>query len=355
MSRRFSWATAIVLCLAASPLWAQTQDESWPRPNDLRPSDPSAGPDQPVNPQLPTIERRAAPDPARQYSPQAQPGNQVQAFPLIQRQGPAQQAQQNQAQPPQPPPPPFTLTPQEEVQLDLVLKTWEDKSKNVNTFDCSFVRWEYDPIFVKPNAVPNAPASKDYGILKYAAPDKGVFRVMYKDGPDGKQTPVEDDRADHWICDGKSIFQYIPKQKKLLEQKLPPEMQGKAIVNGPLPFLFGADAQKLRQRYWLHTITPPEIKNQIWLEAYPRFQTDAANYQRAIVILSTPDMLPQGLQIFQPNGKSRTSYSFYDIVLNDPLRLFHGNPFQAYTPRGWQKIVEDAPAKQAGRPGGAAR
>ena len=60
-------------------------------------------------------------------------------------------------------------------------------------------------------------------------------------------------------------------------------------------------------------------------------------------------MTPRALQIIQPNGKSRTSYEFYDIVLNDPLRFFQGNPFQAFTPRGWEKVVDDAPTA-ASRP-----
>jgi TIGR03009 family protein len=354
MASRLNWAAAIVLCLTASSLWAQTQNESWQRPNPIRPSDAAAGPDQPVNPQIPTLERRAAPDSTRQYSPQGQPGNQAlpplpkerQAFPL--------QVQQNTPQQPaQPPPPPFTLTAQEEAQLDRVLKAWEQKSKDIKTFDCSFKRWEYDPVFAvaKPNADPNAPANVDLGILKYGAPDKGVFRVMYKDSPDGKPVPIEEDRADHWICDGKSVYQYIPKQKKLVEHKLPPEMQGKAIVDGPLPFLFGADAQKLRQRYFLRVIPPPpNIKNVVCLEAYPRFQQDAANFRMATLMLTDPAMTPRGLQIFQPNGKSRTSYEFYDIVPNDPLKFFQGNPFQAYTPRGWEKVDDPTTQQQAGRP-----
>jgi hypothetical protein len=44
-------------------------------------------------------------------------------------------------------------------------------------------------------------------------------------------------------------------------------------------------------------------------------------------------------------------YQFYDVVVNDPLRLFKGDPFRAYTPLGWQKIVEEPPAPaQASRP-----
>ena len=95
-------------------------------------------------------------------------------------------------------------------------------------------------------------------LLKYAAPDKGLFRVLYtKNARTASWAASEEDRADHWICDGKSVFQYIPKQKQLVEHKLPPELQGKAIVDSPLPFLFGTEAQKIRQRYFIRIIAPP--------------------------------------------------------------------------------------------------
>ena len=93
----------------------------------------------------------------------------------------------------------------------------------------------------------------------------------------------------------------------------------------------------------------------ICLEAYPRYQQDAANFRTAMLMLNVPAMTPRGLQILQPNGKSHTSYEFYDAVFNDPLRLFQGDPFRAYTPRGWEKIVDDASTQQAGRPGGKPR
>jgi hypothetical protein len=89
----------------------------------------------------------------------------------------------------------------------------------------------------------------------------------------------------------------------------------------------------------------------ISLEAYPRYQQDAANFSTATLMLNVPAMTPNGLQILQPNGKSRTSYWFYDTVFNDRLRIFQGNPFQAYTPRGWEKVVDDPSTQQAGRPG----
>jgi hypothetical protein len=59
--------------------------------------------------------------------------------------------------------------------------------------------------------------------------------------------------------------------------------------------------------------------------------------------LNLPDMTPKALQLILPNGKNYYSYVFFETVVNDRLRLFQGNPFQAYTPRGWQRVTEPLP------------
>jgi TIGR03009 family protein len=213
-----------------------------------------------------------------------------------------------------------------------------------------------------PNAPPNAqplPNNKDQGILKYAMPDKGVYHIIYTDR-NGKWESAPPERIEHWICDGKSVYEYKyptdPKKPgQVLEHPLPPEMKGKAIADGPLPFLFGAEAAKLRLRYYLRIITPADVQNEVWLEAYPKLPQDAANFSRAILCLNLPDMLPKALRLFLPGGKNYNSYQFFDIVINDKLRIFKGDPFQAFTPPGWQKITDpsppqNAPSTQAARP-----
>ena len=91
--------------------------------------------------------------------------------------------QQGQAaQPVGPPPPPFQLTQQEQAQVDQVLKKWEQMSKEIKTYDSKFVIWEYDLNFPirDPKAPPGAqlqPNYTDQGILKYAMPDKGIYRI----------------------------------------------------------------------------------------------------------------------------------------------------------------------------------
>ena len=132
----------------------------------------------------------------------------------------------------------------------------------------------------------------------------------------------------------------------MIVHKLPPERQGKAIADGPLPFLFGSTADMLKRRYFIRIVTPAGVPGQVWLQAYPRFQQDAANFHHAHFII-TDKMEPYALEMIQPNEKDKIVYRFYDIVINDPLRMFRGDPFRAAKPLGWLSIVEESASAQA--------
>ena len=86
------------------------------------------------------------------------------------------------------------------------------------------------------------------------------------------------DTGEHWVCNGTSIYEFRHGDRQLRETKLPPELRGKAISDGPLPFVFGAKADTLKKRYFMRLVTPPGVTDQIWLESLPRFQADAANF-----------------------------------------------------------------------------
>lgn len=287
-------------------------------------------PDQPVMGQIPTLQRRA-PDPNQPVPPPAQYQN-----------SPAEQAQVNQ-----------------------ILILWQQKSQEVKTFDTKFVIFEYDLTFAPP-ADPRAPASADplpvsksQGILKFAAPDKGLYHILYTD-KNGKWEPTPPEQVVHWLCDGNSVFQYDYRQNKVIEHPLPPNMKGKAIADGPLPFLFGADAKKLDERYYFKVVRLPpqhDPKKELWLDAYPKRQADAANFSCAQLELNLPEMTPKALRLYLPGGKNYNSYVFFETVINDRLRFFQGNPFQPYTPRDWQKILEplDTQTVPTARPAQAGR
>lgn len=230
---------------------------------------------------------------------------------------------------------------QERAQLDQVLEAWERESKKVKTLSAGFRMWEYNAAF-GPAPVPGqqAKATRECeGEIYFAAPDRGMYHEKMEGGA-------------YWVCDGKSIYEVRHRTKELVEYVLPEELRGKAIADGPLPFVFGADAAKMKQRYFMRVITPDDVKGQIWLEAAPKLQQDAANFRKIEVILDEATMLPVGLQLFEPNGKDRKVFAFGKPKINDlweKIKNFFDPPL---VPRGYKRVVEQPPIAQNDVPPG---
>jgi TIGR03009 family protein len=257
--------------------------------------------------------------------------------------------------PPQPQVP-APLSPQEQAALDQLLAAWEARSAAVQTWSCTFHKWEYDNAWggqVNGQAVA---ATEKTGEIKYAAPDKGLFRVKESkqwNQKTGQYETAVNEPGDHWVCNGQSIFEFRHAERKLVENRLPKEMQGKAITDGPLPFVFGAKAETLKKRYWMRIITPPQVTDQIWLEALPRFQADAANYSKVELILQTRDLMPFAIQIYKPGNLAREVYQFdqQNNLINAAMNIFQ-NFAKPMTPFGYKYVLED-PEAAAGPPAAA--
>lgn len=339
----------LMVVLAAYP-WAVAQSQygqpTGPRQPVAGPAFPGGQIDYPPR-QTPPGATQPRPAGAPQY-PAAQPEALMPRDPTLHRVGPQRT-----------PGAPFTLTPQQQADLDRTLIRWEQQGASVRTFDCGFTRIDYDGVF----NTSNQPSAILKGEICYAAPDKGLYQVegavvgyRWRNGQAEGGQFVKDQQAERWICNGKSIFEYDFQNKRLVEYRLPPELQeGRALSEGPLPFVFGAKADYLKRRYVLRLVTPPEARGQVWLEAYPKFQADAANFQRATLILTESTMQPFALETVSPNGKSRTVYHFDRPRVNarnplDLLGVFENNWLNARTPRGWTKVVEGGTQPQAQRP-----
>jgi len=262
-------------------------------------------------------------------------------------------------------PPGFVPLPAKHQQyLDQVLEVWERRSNDVKVYRCKFQRWEFDSVF--------GPATEakrfSTGTIKFASPDKGLFQVEkvltyqapLQPGAKPKYLELEDDYREHWVCDGQSVYEFDSQRKLVVQQILPVEMRGKAIDQGPLPFMFRANAQDIRRRYWLRAITPEKVQEkEIWLEAYPRTMEDAANFLKVHIVIDRQRVLPKGLVIFDRNyrpGKntSRTVFQFNNREINfntslDLLKLFQRNFYEPAIPRGWRKETRQAPVRQASR------
>ena len=266
-------------------------------------------------------------------------------------------AQQNRT-----PAPPFQLTPAQQDRVDQILNHWERKTGQIQRFTCSFHRFEYQPQWLK-----NAARTISDGTIRFQAPDRGEFQITkYREytgqDPNGKPRydETESEHLEHWLCDGTTIFEFDPRQKLLIERNLPPEWRGKAITNGPLPFLFGAKAKQLKERYWVREVRAART-DEIQLEIVPKTSKDAVNYNKVHIMLAAggqqADFLPNGMILFLPGGEKKT-FQFKNRQINKRSvagvwRIFNGDPFRAKTPPGWQRLVDNGP--NAGGTGGHGR
>ena len=257
------------------------------------------------------------------------------------------------------------LTPQQQAQLDQVLKAWESKSQATNTLECKFERWHFD-LMAAPAGVH---AHKATGEIKYANPDKGLFRVdsmmFYKGMQEGKPQygPNPNEYGEYWVCNGVELIEYERGKKKCNVQSLPPNMQGTQIFNSPLPFVFNLDAAKIKQRYWVKLMQSPK-PNTFLIQAWPKLQEDRAQYKMVQVVLSA-DFEPEVLLMYAPNFDRKLApqwdhYEFSDVKRNAigaEIKQFMGNFIPKQPPKDWEITRQTflPPQIANGPQGGAAR
>jgi TIGR03009 family protein len=299
--------------------------------------------------------------PAKQSSTQQQSVEQQQP-PAASMQPGGQQPAAGQAPAPQLPPG-FPLNQVEEAALDAALNAWQQQSGNTKTFSCPFERWEYVKAFGPVINGRSEPLNKNLGELTYSKPDRGSFQITkittYTQVPPPADQPNAPARGDwvvqpnaigeHWVCDGKSVYEFRSDQKQVIERQLPQRAPGEAILDGPLPFLFGAESAKLKQRYWMKIDQRNNNPNQIWLNAWPKAQAQAADFRQVDVILDRQMLLPQAMQVTLPND-DRHVYMFNlkkaDVngVLNQIQQALFTKPS---IPFGWKHVVENVPVPVA--------
>jgi len=266
--------------------------------------------------------------------------------------------------------------PEEQKWINDVLRYWENHSEKIKLFECRFRRWDYD------GGIQQASGARHWrtyaeGLIKYGQPDKGLFKIEKlvsalpgDAGQPPQQVLQNPELGEHWICDGQQVFSFEANKKQVTVSPLPPEMRGKAIVDGPLPFMFGAKAQTIQARYWIRDVRPPESQGQYWLEAVPKSRSDAQNFKMVRIVLSEKEFLPELLTIYLPNydpprNDARQVYQFVDRRTEDEqgiaarmkknldfLNLWHDDFSKSKIPSGWKKVELAGAAAAAPPPKG---
>jgi TIGR03009 family protein len=300
------------------------------------------------------VRQAAGEEPIRQPAPGRSPANPL-SIPL------------SQAAAVQPQPPSWApLDPAHEKWVGDVLRYWEEHSNKLHTLSCQFTRWEYDPVFGPQD--PKTAKTIAVGEIKYAKPDKGLFKVneLHLYAPPAKAgekpTYVKQDAmfGEHWISDGERIFEFDGRNKRLIERELPPEMKGKPIADGPLPFLFGARAETIKARYWIRGL-PQSGNGKYWLEAVPKSIQDRQNFKAVTIVLDEKTYLPEVIEVLAPNYDAATNpaRSTYQLAKHEttdkapgPLdklwTVFRKSFDKPSVPAGWTKFVERADGTTVG-------
>ncbi len=263
-------------------------------------------------------------------------------------------------------PPGFPLDSETQNYIEQLLTYWEGYSNQVTHYQCAFTRWHYDQEicnYRNPGNNHLVAAVISRGNIRFRTPDKGMYEVTEKwsfagppDEPAGepryerrKLTNDKFPEQEKWICDGQSIFEYDFETSRLYEIKLPPESQGEGLKNSPLPFVFGARAVELLDRYWIRDITPAAARDQYWLEAWPKQLGDAQNYSKVEIHLSRDPFLPMSIHMYAPNYDEKTNpskmvFEFEQREINGTLAslpIFDRFFIRPSTPFGWKRVERD--------------
>lgn len=338
---RYACVTAMTAVLFSAPAFAQ---------QPVAPANPPTGRQQLGAQQQPLAQQQPSARVARQ-TPQARQSQSVQS----------QDRDNPNAGNRQPIPP---LNAADQQQLDQFLAAWERQSKGTKTLDLKFKRWHYD----NKAAAAGIHSTKAEGVIRYANPDKGLFRVdsllffngMQNGEPKFKEIPGR--FGEHWICNGKQLIEMDRSKETCEIQDLPPEMQGTQIFNSPLPFVFNLDARQIKQRYWIRLREVPET-SLVMVEAWPKRQEDRAQYKLVQIGLDPKTFIPQALVLYAPNfdlktAPNRDQYEFSKVKRNAigaGLQQFVKNFIPEKPPKNW-KIVRNTfnpiapPPENSGQP-----
>ncbi|MEX0728444.1 MAG: PASTA domain-containing protein [Planctomycetaceae bacterium] len=206
--------------------------------------------------------------------------------------------------------------------LEAFLQNWEKYTKGITSLEGRHTRFTYDYTWnIEKRAV---------GKFYYKAPDHGRIDLE----PDNRITEGETKKVDNktfkvepadpemWISNGTEIIQVHVKDKTFSRIPLPEDIQGKNIMDGPLPFLFGMPANVAKVRYDMQLLEVNEEAKTVWVKVKPLWQADAANYSEATLIISTVTYLPYAVKLVHPGGNEQTVYKFEQLDINKKPKLF---------------------------------
>ena len=229
------------------------------------------------------------------------------------------------------------MSPELVKELDRILEFWSASSEDITRLQGKHFRIVYDTAFevekqsegefayekadkgrldITPVEVtPQLIAAREQEAAKAKAEGR---KPSVRVGKDGKPFALVMEQQERWSCDGQRVYSLDMEKKEAIVAQLPADMQGKNIMDSPLPFLFGMPPDKAKHRFTIFfTNSQFDPKSgRAKLTIYPRLPQDATNWRQADVILDLKEFLPTAVQLLDPAGTKITVYRFQDFKKN---------------------------------------
>lgn len=250
-------------------------------------------------------------------------------------------------------------------ELEELLVIWEQQSSKITRLHGTIIRFTYDSVYTA--------EKRAAGEFWYQSPDMG--RIDFgpgnltvpppRPGPDGTPYKVQADGKQRWICTGKQVFIIHDDQKLFDKIDIPAQQQGKNIINGPLPFLFGLKAEQAKQRYYLslgamHWPQGRKIKQkdgrvqedspQVHVVAVPKLEVDKREWSRAEVLLDGKTFIPTAIKLFNPQGTMETVYKLPSNRMKVNETFWIDNPFNDRPPGNYTLGFDSRAANEETEP-----
>ena len=214
-------------------------------------------------------------------------------------------------------------------ELEQLLRDWAASSEKIQRLEGEHLRRVYD--------LPYEVEKLSQGRFFYETPDRGRINIKsveitrkmldqrandevpIRKRKNGTPFELKSDQEECWACDGLRVYEMDIAKKEARVAQLPADMQGKNIMDSPLPFLFGMPPEKAQRRFQMSLLRPLDLKSgKASLHILPRLPQDAGSWASADVILDLKTFLPIAVQLVDPAGTKITVYSFTNLIVNEP-------------------------------------
>lgn len=268
------------------------------------------------------------------------------------------------------------MTPEQEQELDGYLEQWSKASDSIFRMEGDILRHEYDLTFDTEKL--------SRGSFAYEQPDRGKIELIFtrvtpqllqrrqqevtdavengRSAPhrlkkNGQPFDLTDGEDVEWWCNGQRVFELDPQDKEAVVTAIPAALQGKNIMDSPLPFLFGMPPEKARHRFEIgfsRSLSPKPDATRLHLVIYPNLPQDASVWHHADVMLDRQTWLPIAVQMHDPAQTAVTVYRFEKLQINQKnfIRNFWNGGKPSFEPNlnGWRVMTAGDPPPVAAVP-----